>query len=139
MKRLLRRKKQHIDEHRIPEHARTLHVDTAFKDKGFSDMERLGNGDVLFNNVAIDDFKPWRIEGSEEWGTTDDVRINPLQHANMEEESETAEVNKKWENKRVAFRDSPSLGTKNEELRMMVGENEQIAAKSDDEYKITKK
>ena len=138
MKRLLRKKKQHFDEHRIPEHARTLRVDTAFKDKSFGDIERLEIGDGLFNAVAIDDFKSWRIEGSEEWGTKDDVRINPLQHANMEEVSEIAETKKEWEKNMVAFKDAPLIDTRNEELQMMVGEYEQIAAKSDYQYEMAK-
>ena len=72
MKRLLRRKKRHCDEDRREECTRTLHLDTAFENKGFDDMDKMDKGDVLIHSEGIYSFARW---GTTVDSTEDGIRV----------------------------------------------------------------
>lgn len=139
MKRLLRRKKRGGGGPRTEECTRTLHLDTAFRNKGFDDMDKADTGSTLFTPEEIYSFAPWRtniksVEENTRWyGSTIDAykyATNGYLKAN-----DASETEGKQEKRRVVFKETSLIGTDYKEqqitVEMQVRNHEYAVAKKD--------
>ena len=124
MKRLLRRKKRGSEGHRAEECTRTLHLDTAFTNKGFDDMDKVDKGGALLTQGEIYSFTPWRtnIKSVEESTRWYGAKIDAYKYATNGylKANDARAAKAKQESRRVVFKETSLIGTNYKEKQIMV-------------------
>ena len=138
MKRLLRRKKKHHDDPTSFSggRAKALHLDTAFQNKGFADMENLEGSGSLFQGEDKYDFEPLKKENDNEdkdemYGAKIEF-FKYITNGNLQVD-ETTQVKTKKEKRKILFTETSFIGPNYEgqqiKVEMQVGKAERVVTK----------